>query len=325
VWVLELSSFQLFTTYSLEPDAATVLNLTQDHLDWHGSMQAYGAAKERIFGRNTVRVLNREDEAVMRMTTPTATVVTFGTDEPMEPGDFGLHADRGIQWLSVKAPPDDGITGKGWKKTVSPESVIQHLMPVDDLLIRGRHNASNALAALALCRAIHLPFAPLLQALRDYHGEPHRVETVATVRGVTYIDDSKGTNDVATVAAVKGLGESHIAGGRKIILIAGGLCKDQDFSPMAPVVSRYVSAVMLIGRDASHIRDALTGTGVELVDCGSLEQAVSRSAERAGNGDIVLLSPACASMDMFRDYAHRSEVFVSEVHSLRDACGEVQS
>ena len=325
VWVLELSSFQLFTTYSLEPDAATVLNLTQDHLDWHGSMQAYGAAKERIFGRNTVRVLNREDEAVMGMTTPTATVVTFGTDEPMEPGDFGLHADRGIQWLSVKAPPDDGITGKGRKKTVSPESVIQHLMPVDDLLIRGRHNASNALAALALCRAIHLPFAPLLQALRDYPGEPHRVETVATVRGVTYIDDSKGTNVGATVAAVKGLGESHIAGGRKIILIAGGLGKDQDFSPMAPVVSRYVSAVMLIGRDASHIRDALTGTGVELVDCDSLEQAVSRSAERAGNGDIVLLSPACASMDMFRDYAHRSEVFVSEVHSLRDACGEVQS
>ena len=325
VWVLELSSFQLFTTYSLEPDAATVLNLTQDHLDWHGSMQAYGAAKERIFGRKTVRVLNRQDEAVMGMTAPSAPVVTFGTDEPTEPGAFGLHTDRGIQWLSVKTALDENIAGKGRKKAVSPEYVIQHLMPVDDLLIRGQHNASNALAALALCRAIHLPFAPLLQALRDYPGEPHRVETVATVKGVTYIDDSKGTNVGATVAAVKGLGESNISDGRKIILIAGGLGKDQDFSPLAPVVSRYVGAVMLIGKDASHIREALAGTGVELIDCDSLEQAVSRGAEHAGNGDIVLLSPACASMDMFRDYAHRSEVFVSEVYRLRDAAGEVRS
>ena len=301
VWVLELSSFQLFTTYSLEPDAATVLNLTQDHLDWHGSMQAYGAAKERIFGRKTVRVLNRQDEAVMGMTAPSAPVVTFGT------------------------ALDENIAGKGRKKAVLPEYVIQHLMPVDDLLIRGQHNASNALAALALCRAIHLPFAPLLQALRDYPGEPHRVETVASVKGVTYIDDSKGTNVGATVAAVKGLGESNISDGRKIILIAGGLGKDQDFSPLAPVVSRYVGAVMLIGKDASHIREALAGTGVELIDCDSLEQAVSRGAEHAGNGDIVLLSPACASMDMFRDYAHRSEVFVSEVYRLRDAAGEVRS
>ena len=203
VWVLELSSFQLFTTYSLEPDAATVLNLTQDHLDWHGSMQAYGAAKERIFGHKTVRVLNRDDEAVMRMRIPSATVVTFGTDEPSEPGDFGLHTDHGMEWLSVKTTLDDTVMGKGRKKTVPPECVIQHLMPVDDLLIRGQHNASNALAALALCRAIHLPFAPLLQALRDYRGEPHRVETVAMVNGVTYIDDSKGTNVGATVAAVK--------------------------------------------------------------------------------------------------------------------------
>ncbi len=324
VWVLELSSFQLFTTYSLEPDAATVLNLTQDHLDWHGSMQAYGAAKERIFGHKTVRVLNRDDEAVMRMRIPSATVVTFGTDEPSEPGDFGLHTDHGMEWLSVKTTLDDTVMGKGRKKTVPPECVIQHLMPVDDLLIRGQHNASNALAALALCRAIHLPFAPLLQALRDYRGEPHRVETVAMVNGVTYIDDSKGTNVGATVAAVKGLGKSQIPDGRKIVLIAGGLGKDQDFSPMAPVVSRYVGAVMLIGKDAARIRHALAGTGAALVDCDSLEQAVSRSAEYAGEGDIVLLSPACASMDMFRDYAHRSEVFVSEVYRLRDACGEGQ-
>ena len=325
VWVLELSSFQLFTTYSLEPDAATVLNLTQDHLDWHGSMQAYGAAKERIFAQKTVRVLNREDESVMHMASPSATVVTFGTDEPSEPGAFGLHTDRGIQWLSVKTPLDEAVTGKSRKKTGPPEYVVQHLMPTDDLLIRGQHNASNALAALALCRAIHLPFAPLLQALRDYRGEPHRVETVATVGGVTYIDDSKGTNVGATVAAVKGLGESGVSAGRKIILIAGGLGKDQDFSPMAQVVSRYVGAVMLIGKDAARIRQALADTGVELADCDSLEQAVSRAAGYARNGDIVLLSPACASMDMFRDYAHRSEVFVSEVHRLHGICGEGQS
>lgn len=323
VWVLELSSFQLFTTYSLEADAATVLNLTQDHLDWHGNMEAYGAAKERIFGKKTVRVLNREDEAVMQMQTLSAPVVTFGTDEPAGPGSYGLHLDRDIEWLSVMSSHEDGVPGKNRKNDLPQEYMIQNLMPAGALQIRGRHNASNALAALALCRALGLPFAPLLQALREYSGEPHRVELVAVVKDVAYIDDSKGTNVGATVAAVKGLGESEGREDRRIILIAGGLGKEQDFSPLSAVVSRYVKAVLLIGKDASLIHEALSSAGVEQIYCASLEQAVVRGSEIAEKNDIVLLSPACASMDMFRNYVHRSEVFVSQVHRLAGAAGEV--
>ncbi|WAV89589.1 UDP-N-acetylmuramoyl-L-alanine--D-glutamate ligase [Oxalobacter aliiformigenes] len=321
VWVLELSSFQLFATYRLEPDAATVLNLTQDHLDWHGSMAAYGAAKERIFGRKTVQVLNREDGAVMKMRKPGAPVLTFGTDEPVEPDAFGMHSDRGIVWLAVMSSVDDGIVRKNRKNPVPVETVIRDLMPADALKIRGRHNAGNALAALALCRAIGLPFAPLLQALKDYRGEPHRVELVATVNEVAYIDDSKGTNVGATVAAVRGLGENAGNEERKIILIAGGLGKDQDFSPLSSVVGKYVKAVMLIGKDAVRIHDALAPAGVRQIYCDSLEEAVVRASEVAKQNDMVLLSPACASMDMFRNYAHRSEVFVTQVRRLGGAAG----
>ncbi len=314
VWVLELSSFQLFTTYSLAADAATVLNLTQDHLDWHGNMAAYGAAKKNIFGSQTVQVLNREDDSVMKMKKPGSVCVTFGTDEAMDLDSFGLHLDGGIEWLSVVQSTDDGMIQKKGKVSEVAGTVIQNLMPVDALKIQGRHNASNALAALALCRAIGLSFAPLLQALRTYRGEPHRVELVATINGVAYIDDSKGTNVGATVAAVRGLGSRNEA--KKVILIAGGLGKDQDFSPLSPVVDRYVKAVMLIGKDANLIHDALLSTGVMQVYCDSLEEAVIRASEIATENDTVLLSPACASMDMFRNYAHRSDVFVTQVHRL---------
>ena len=207
------------------------------------------------------------------------------------------------------------------KKNDAPlEYAVQNLMPAGALKIRGRHNASNALAALALCRAIHLPFAPLLQALSDYRGEPHRVELIATVKTVSYIDDSKGTNVGATVAAVNGLGEK---GRKNIILIAGGLGKDQDFSPLSEVVAQYVKAVMLIGKDARQIHDALAETGASFVYSDSLEHAVGEAAKMAQDNDTVLLSPACASMDMFRNYAHRSEVFVNAVREVASACGEV--
>jgi len=198
---------------------------------------------------------------------------------------------------------------------------LKRLMPADALQIRGRHNALNALAALALCRAIGLPLAPLLHGLRDYRGEPHRVELVATVAGVDYYDDSKGTNVGATVAALNGLGA-----GRKVpqlILIAGGDGKGQDFSPLAAPVARHARAVLLIGRDAAAIRTALAGTGVETSDCETLEQAVQQAAALAASGDAVLLSPACASLDMFRNYAHRAEVFVDAVRELALARGEV--
>ncbi|MFI4941369.1 MAG: UDP-N-acetylmuramoyl-L-alanine--D-glutamate ligase, partial [Burkholderiales bacterium] len=209
VWVLELSSFQLHATYSLQADAATVLNVTQDHLDWHGDMASYAAAKARIFGSHTVKVLNRDDSEVMRMASsaPQAAQLSFGKDAPEQADCFGLVVENGMQWLSVAVAVDEGEKKRRKKGSIEvPEVTINRLMPADALKIRGRHNALNALAALALCRAIGLPLAPLLHGLREYSGEPHRVELVAAIAGVEYYDDSKGTNVGATVAALNGLG-----------------------------------------------------------------------------------------------------------------------
>jgi UDP-N-acetylmuramoylalanine--D-glutamate ligase len=316
-WVLELSSFQLHTTFSLNPDAATVLNITQDHLDWHGSMTAYAFDKSRIFGADTVRVLNRDDATVMRMTNPDASVVTFGTGEPDAPGSFGLVNERGVLWLANANPLDE--PEKKRKKNEPVEEVelfINRLMPADALRIRGLHNASNALAALALCRACGLPLAPLLHGLRDYQGEPHRVELVASIDGVDFYDDSKGTNVGATVAALEGLGKSFGEADRQILLIAGGDGKGQDFSPLAGPCSRYVKAVLLIGRDAPAVRAAIEPSGVPCFDLASLPEAARRAAGLAKSGDVVLLSPACASLDMFTNYAHRAQVFVDAVREL---------
>ncbi|KAF1044303.1 MAG: UDP-N-acetylmuramoylalanine--D-glutamate ligase [Herbaspirillum frisingense] len=325
-WVLELSSFQLHTTHSLQADAATVLNITQDHLDWHGSMDAYAADKARIFGERTVRVLNRDDERVMAMSSPTAPLASFGLDEPSTPDSFGLVNDNGMLWLANAFVHEDDEQPEGkrrrkQKELVPPPVTLKRLMPADALRIRGAHNAMNALAALALCRAIDLPMAPLLHGLRDYTGEPHRVEPVGVVQDVEYYDDSKGTNVGATVAALNGLG----LGGRpnRILLIAGGDGKGQDFSPLALPVQKYGRAVFLIGRDGPAIRAALADTGVELVDCATLEEAVQKAGDMARVGEIVLLSPACASLDMFRNYAHRAEVFVDAVRELALSRGEV--
>ncbi|MFJ3058006.1 UDP-N-acetylmuramoyl-L-alanine--D-glutamate ligase [Herbaspirillum sp. NPDC087042] len=325
-WVLELSSFQLHTTHSLQADAATVLNLTQDHLDWHGSMEAYAADKARIFGQGTVRVLNRDDALVMEMTTAAAPISTFGLDEPETPNSFGLVNDNGMLWLANAFVHEDDEVPEGkrrrkQKDMLPPPVTVKRLMPADALKIRGAHNAMNALAALALCRAVDLPMAPLLHGLRDYTGEPHRVELVGVIQEVDYYDDSKGTNVGATVAALNGLG----LGGRpnRIVLIAGGDGKGQDFSPLDLPVQKYARTVLLIGRDAPAIRAALADSGVELVDCASLEQAVEQAAAIAQSGDIVLLSPACASLDMFRNYAHRAEVFVDAVREVALSRGEV--
>jgi UDP-N-acetylmuramoylalanine--D-glutamate ligase len=320
-WVLELSSFQLHTTFSLNPDAATVLNVTQDHLDWHGSMTAYAFDKSRIFGKDTVRVLNRDDATVARMGNPDAQVTTFGTGEPDAPGSFGLVNERGVLWLANANPAEE--PEKKRKKNEPEEQhelVINRLMPADALRIRGIHNASNALAALALCRAVNLPLAPLLHGLRDYQGEPHRVELVASIDQVDYYDDSKGTNVGATVAALEGLGQTFGDTGRQILLIAGGDGKGQDFAPLAAPCSRYVKAVLLIGRDAPALKAAIEPSGVPCFDLADLPQAVRRAAglaqSGAGGGDVVLLSPACASLDMFTNYAHRAQVFVDAVREL---------
>lgn len=325
VWVLELSSFQLHTTYSLQANAATVLNVTQDHLDWHGDIAAYSNDKARIFGAHTVQVLNRDDALVMAMAKPAANVVTFGVNAPDSPGDFGLLQEHGMTWLVAAAPSEESeTTSRRKKKSLEEEPLlISRLMPADALKIRGQHNASNALAALALCRAIGIAFAPLLHGLREYKGEPHRVELVAQVAGVDYIDDSKGTNVGATVAALKGIGAESPSFNKRVILIAGGDGKGQDFSPLAEPIERFAKAVLLIGKDAAEIRRAIAITGAQIEDFSSLETAVKAASELAAEGDIVLLSPACASLDMFRNYAHRAQVFVDTVREIALDRGEV--
>ncbi|MEV4779925.1 UDP-N-acetylmuramoyl-L-alanine--D-glutamate ligase [Burkholderia sp. LMU1-1-1.1] len=321
VWVLELSSFQLQTTFTLEPDAATVLNVTQDHLDWHGDMPSYAAAKHRVFAADTVRVLNRDDATVMRMASATGQNVTFGTDAPTLRDDFGLNNERGVLWLATAIPSEEEAEPKKRKKNDSPpppvECMVKNLMPADALQIRGVHNAANALAALALCRAIDLPLAPLLHGLREYRGQPHRVELVGAINEIEYYDDSKGTNVGATVAALNGLGKAFTGADQRLLVIMGGDGKGQDFAPLAEPVSRYARAVLLIGRDAPLLRAALEPSGVELEDCGTdLPLAVKRAAELAKGGDAVLLSPACASMDMFKNYAHRAQVFIDTVRDI---------
>ncbi|MDF1481019.1 Mur ligase family protein [Extensimonas sp. H3M7-6] len=342
VWVLELSSFQLDGVQGFEPTAAAVLNVTQDHLDWHGSLQDYAAAKARIFGQHALMVLNREDPLVMQMlpaaapaasstvasnatarktrpqTAPQRAYLTFGGDLPRRPGDFGIEVVHGMAWL-VRAQPHENAENAAPRRRARTESgadaqvplQLQRLMPAEALRIRGRHNAVNALAALALASAAGCALAPMLYGLREYRGEPHRVEPVAIVAGVEYFDDSKGTNVGATVAALSGLGAE-----RRIVLILGGEGKGQDFTPLAPPVARHARAVLLIGRDAPRIRAALQGTGVPLLDAATLPEAVQQAAQCAQAGDAVLLSPACASLDMFRDYAHRAEVFREAVRAL---------
>jgi UDP-N-acetylmuramoylalanine--D-glutamate ligase len=322
VWVLELSSFQLDGVQDFEPTAATVLNLSQDHLDWHGDMAAYAAAKARVFGRKGVMVLNREDAAVMAMR-PAAvklprgqvarSVISFGAAMPLRPGDYGIERLNGMAWLVRALEADETQKRKRGAAVEEEEIFIQRLMPADALRIRGRHNALNALAALALATAAGCQLAPMLYGLREYRGEPHRVEPVAIVGDVEYFDDSKGTNVGATVAALVGLGEE-----RRLVVILGGEGKGQDFTPLAAPVAQYARAVVLIGRDAPLIEAALAATGIPLLGAASLAEAVTLAAGRAHPGDAVLLSPACASFDMFRDYAHRAQVFCEAVEALAD-------
>ena len=350
VWVLELSSFQLDGVRGFEPSAAAILNLSQDHLDWHGDMRAYGQAKARIWGEQAVLVVNRDDPAVEGLVpaplpevnaatgkpfkaakgkqprTVARKAVRFGLDAPREPGDFGLVTENGIAWL-VRALEADPTEKR--RKGEAPEIHLQRLMPADALRIRGRHNAANALAALALATAIGCPLAPMLHGLREYRGEPHRVEFVATVNGVEAFDDSKGTNVGATVAALLGLGADKAPG--KLVAILGGDGKGQDFRPLAAPLARHGRAVALIGRDAQRIADALAEeaerSGLPLAELplrhhDTLPQAVAWSFEQAQAGDAVLLSPACASLDMFRNYAHRADVFVQAVQALAAEHGE---
>jgi UDP-N-acetylmuramoylalanine--D-glutamate ligase len=323
VWVLELSSFQLDSSEGFEPTAATVLNISQDHLDWHGSMDAYAAAKARIFGAQALMVLNREDPHVMAMRPEPVRVklqkpteracVLFGADMPQRPGDFGIEVTHGMTWL-VRALEADETRRR--RKDAAEELHIQRLMPADALRIRGRHNAVNALSALALASSAGCALGPMLYGLREYRGEPHRVEPVAIINEVEFFDDSKGTNVGATVAALQGLGAD-----RRVVVILGGDGKGQDFSPLADPVSRFVRSVVLIGRDAQRIREVLNTTGVTLLDARDMQDAVVKAAAEAKSGDAVLMSPACASFDMFENYGHRAKVFCQAVAELAQAAG----
>jgi len=324
VWVLELSSFQLDNAGPFEPSAATVLNITQDHLDWHGNMAAYAAAKEKIFGASSLMVLNRDDARVMAMLPEPVRAklqkpvvrahVTYGAEMPQRPGDFGLETVNGMTWL-VRALEADET--RRLRKGEVEEIHIQRLMPADALRIRGRHNAVNALAALALATSTGASLASMLFGLREYKGEPHRVEPVAIVNEVEYFDDSKGTNVGATVAALLGLGAE-----RRVVVILGGEGKGQDFSPLAEPVARYARAVVLIGRDAPLIREEIKACGVPMIDASTLPEAVNAAKDIAQAGDAVLLSPACASFDMFRDYPHRAQVFCQAVAEIAEAAGQ---
>lgn len=324
-WVLELSSFQLEDAHAFNPTAATVLNLSQDHLDWHGSMAAYAGAKAKIFGSDALMVLNRDDPAVMAMLPPPVRIklqrpqlrphISFGLDLPTQPGDYGLEVVNGMAWL-VRAQDDGNSASNKRNQTAADDVFLQRLMPADALRIRGRHNAMNALAALALGHAAGAGFAPMLFGLREYRGERHRVEPIGIVSDVEYFDDSKGTNVGATVAALMGLGAE-----RRIVLILGGEGKGQDFSPLAAPVLRYARAVVLIGRDAPLIEAALADTDVPLLHAPSMDEAVLLASQKAVAGDAVLMSPACASFDMFKNYGHRAEVFCQAVAALAEERG----
>ena len=288
VWVLELSSYQLETTWTLEPDAAALLNLSEDHLDRYGGLAEYARAKARIFAGKGAQVLNRCDSASMALALPGRVEVTFGQDAPPMPEDFGIARFEGRDWLA-----------RG----------DERLLAREDLPLAGAHNASNALAACALAHFAGVPPAALAQGLRSFHGLPHRMQRIALRGGVEWLDDSKGTNVGATVAALKGIT-------KPAVLILGGEGKGQNFAPLVPAIRGRARHVLLIGRDAALIENAIAASGMPMERAATMEKAVARAAMVAVPGDAVLLSPACASFDMFRDYRHRGETFAAAVKAL---------
>ena len=319
-WVLELSSFQLNNVLDFEPTVAVVLNVTQDHLDWHATMDSYIEAKSHVYGKQTTMVINRDDEVVMGMLTNRKKLdtnrkyCTFGRDLPSRLGDYGLESVNGTTWLVRAIRIDDVVVKKQRSLIESPIDLsMQRLIPADALQLRGQHNMLNALAALSLVEAAGCSISRVLYGLREYKGESHRVESIGIFNGVEYFDDSKGTNVGATVAAISGLGIE-----RKLVVILGGDGKGQDFSPLLEVVSKFARAVVLIGKDKMLIDDALSSVDVPKTFVDSMEQVVFVAGKFAQNGDAVLLSPACASLDMFDDYKHRGREFRKSVLELFD-------
>ncbi len=288
LYVLELSSFQLETTFNLNAAVATVLNMSPDHMDRYASMQAYHRAKHRIFQGCRQVVINRDDALTRPLLPATVNVTSFGLG-PEESRDFSALEHNGKQYLAHERQP---------------------LLAVEELKIAGRHNVANALAALALGRAAGLDWEPMLNTLRKFPGLPHRCQWVGTVDNVPWYNDSKGTNVGASVAAITGLGSTG-----KVILLAGGVGKGAKFTELGPVMGRYGKLAILFGEDADKIALVLTGI-VPVQRAASLQEAVGQARTQARPGDLVLLSPACASFDMFNNYEHRGQVFMDSVRAL---------
>jgi UDP-N-acetylmuramoylalanine--D-glutamate ligase len=288
LYVLELSSFQLERAGRLDLAVAAVLNISADHLDRHGSMQGYRGAKHRIFRGCKKAVVNRDDANTIPLVRPEVEVVSWSMAEPEAQG-FGLRQQAGVEYLCHGAEP---------------------LLPVAELRLAGRHNLANALAALALGHGAGLPMAAMKAALQNFKGLPHRCELVAEIAGVRYVNDSKGTNIGAAEAALRGLG-----GERDILLIAGGQGKGADFSQLQPAVAQHCKLLILIGEDAPLLQQALSSSA-PVIMVSSLEEAINVAAAQAQTGDVVLLSPACASFDMFSGYMQRGEAFCALVKRL---------
>ncbi|MDV6344988.1 UDP-N-acetylmuramoyl-L-alanine--D-glutamate ligase [Nitrosomonas sp. Is37] len=291
-WVLELSSFQLETTQNLGADAAAVLNLSEDHFDRYAGMHDYAAAKARLFigDKKSVQILNRDDETVCAMALPGRKQMTFGLDEPISNMDFGLLQSGADLWL---------VQGG------------MYLLKANEMMIPGMHNIANALAAMALCRAITLPYEPLLKTLREFKGLPHRMQKIAVINNVTFYDDSKSTNVGSAIAALNGMQKN-------VVLIAGGDGKGQDFSPLKQPVANSARAVVLLGRDAKKIAEVISDCQPSIHYAATMDEAVRISFLLAQPGDVVMLSPACASLDMFRNYIHRAEVFIAAVKEIEE-------
>lgn len=290
LYVLELSSFQLETTDQLNAEVATVLNISEDHMDRYSGLPAYHLAKHRIFRGARQVVYNRQDALTRPLMGEGLPCWTFGLNKP-DFKAFGLREENGQKYLAFE---------------------FQNLMPVSELKIRGSHNQANALAALALGHAVGLPFEPMLATLRTFAGLAHRCQWLRERDGVSYYDDSKATNVGAALAAIEGLG-ADIDG--KLVLVAGGDGKGADFSGLKAPVAAHCRAVVLLGRDAELIADVL-GDDVPLVRVKTLDEAVEQCAALAQPGDAVLLSPACASLDMFKNYEERGRLFAQAVEGL---------
>lgn len=324
-WVLELSSFQLHTTTSLKLAAGVVLNMTQDHLDWHGDFESYKQDKARLLAQSAICIVNRDDPVVCDMvaTLDDWHIRSFGQAAPVHTHDLGIELNQDVQWLISSEPLDfeqaqAPVSRRRKQAPILPRPAgrLVRLMPVDALPIAGMHNAMNVMAASLLVRSLSVGWAAILNAASQYVGEPHRMRLIRMTRDIHFYDDSKGTNVGATVAGVQGLG-------RPVVLIAGGQAKGQDFTALASALLQHGRAAVLIGQDASLLQEAFDRVGVKTLHAADMMQAVALAYEQALPGDAVVLSPACASFDMYQNYKARGYAFIDAVQELALSVGEV--